>query len=169
MSLEAVFQLGLVYGLALSAVLSVLILGSLYVNPEMWAHDAPPDIKARIGPISDKAKRQRTLFIFPFFGSLLAIMAMALAALRTQSGGDLAFMPSLLLVYTMLMVFNIVDLILIDWLIIETIRPRFAQLPRLGDLADVRHYGFHFRGFLIGSVGLLVLSIVVAGLAAWLA
>lgn len=168
MTFGAAFQLGITYGLLLSAVLTVLILGSLCINPEMWAHDAPPDIKARIGPISERAKRQRTLFAFPFFGALLAILVAALIQLRTLAGGDLVFLPTLLMLYTMLMVFNLVDLLVIDWLIIETIRPKAFELPRLGDLAQVRHYGFHLRGFLIGSVGLLVMSLLIAVVAAWL-
>ena len=162
MSMELAFRLGITHGLILSVVLAVMIIGSLYVNPEMWAHDAPPDIKARIGPISERAKRQRTLFAIPFFGALGAILVVALVQLRMFAGGNLTFLPTFVMLYTMLMIFNLVDLLVIDWLIIETIRPKAFELPRLGELAGVRHYGFHLRGFVIGSVGLLLLSLIVA-------
>lgn len=168
MSTEIAFRLGITHGLILSAVLSVMIIGSLYVNPEMWAHDAPPDIKARIGPISERAKRQRTLFAIPFFGVLVAILVVALVQLRMFAGGNLTFLPTFVMLYTMLMIFNLVDLLVIDWLIVETIRPKAFELPRLGDLAEVRHYGFHLRGFLIGSVGMLALSLFIAVVAAGL-
>ena len=166
--MKEVFQLALTYGLVLSAVLNVMILGSLYLNPAIWADDAPPEIKARIGPMSEKTKRQRRLLMVPFFASLLVIMLAGLAQLRTLQGGDLTFWASLLFLYTMLMVFNLFDLLIIDWLIVETINPPFFRLPQLGELANVRHYGFHLRAFFIGSVGLLGMSVVVAALAALL-
>lgn len=66
------------------------------------------------------------------------------------------------------MLFNLTDLLVIDWLIIETMRPAFTQLPGLGDSAAVRHHRFHLRQFLVGAVGLLALSLPVATLVAWL-
>ena len=41
---------------------------SLFINPEIWLHDYPPDIQARYGPASDKAITQRKILsalVFP--------------------------------------------------------------------------------------------------------
>jgi hypothetical protein len=167
MTLDTLLPLGLRYGLLLSVVLSSLILASLYINPTLWLHDAPAEIQARVGPVSEATKRQRSRFAWIFFGMLLAILAAGLFQLRTQTG-DLTFGGVFLLLYIMLMLFNLTDLLVIDWLIIETIRPAFTQLPGLGELAAVRHYGFHLRQFLVGTVGLLALSLLLAASVAWL-
>ena len=61
-------------GAILSAVLTILILASLMINKEMWLQDYPPDVKAKWGPISKKAKRQRRLLAIPLLGVMIASM-----------------------------------------------------------------------------------------------
>ena len=41
----------------------------------MWLQDYPPDVKARWGPISEKARRQHFVFAIAFFGVLIGAMA----------------------------------------------------------------------------------------------
>jgi hypothetical protein len=50
----------------LSLAMSILILGSLYINPEIWLHDFPADIQEKYGPASPKSLRQRKIFTIPF-------------------------------------------------------------------------------------------------------
>lgn len=70
----------------------------------------------------------------------------------------------------MFMLFNLVDLLLIDWLIVEFMRPAFIVQSGLGQLMGERNYWFHFQGFLKGSMGILVVSLLLAGLIMlWLA
>lgn len=54
-------------------------------------------------------------------------------------------------------------LVLIDWLIVEAWRPGFIRNNPLGKLMAKRYYWFHFVGFCKGSVGITVVSLVVAG------
>ena len=42
----------LVEGTLYSGVLSALVIGSLYYNPEIWYNDYPAEIKAQVGPQS---------------------------------------------------------------------------------------------------------------------
>lgn len=46
----AFFSHSLFYGAMLSGVLTILILSSLYINPEMWLQDAPPDVQKNMDP-----------------------------------------------------------------------------------------------------------------------
>jgi hypothetical protein len=68
-----------------------------------------------------------------------------------------------MLTFVMLMVFNLVDLLVLDWLIFVTIRPRIIVLPGTEGMEGYRDYGFHFRAFLKGVVESLVASLLVAG------
>jgi hypothetical protein len=63
------------------------------------------------------------------------------------------------------MVFNLVDLLVFDWLIALTIRPKFMILPGTQGSQGYHDYGFHFRGFLKGTLGGLLGSLILAGLA----
>lgn len=152
------------YGAVLSAGLSIMILGSLYVNAEMWLGDYPPDIREKFGPMSEKAKRQRALFIIPFFLFLVGMVVLSIARLGTVIG-EVTFSAVFLHTFIMLELFNLVDLLIIDWLVLGLIQPQFSILPGTEGMAGYNNYGFAFQGFVKGTVGLLVGSLIIAGLA----
>jgi energy-converting hydrogenase Eha subunit B len=68
-------------------------------------------------------------------------------------------------IFTLFIVFNIVDLLILDWLIFCTLTPKFMILPGTEGMAGYKDYGFHFRGFLIGCIICLVSALAFAGLA----
>ncbi|MEZ4732018.1 MAG: hypothetical protein R3E79_33285 [Caldilineaceae bacterium] len=154
---------GLLYGALLSTILSIMILWSLWLNPEIWVHDAPREIQEKYGPISKKSKRQRTLFVIPFFLMVIALPWLALYQLPLATGQPYTFQSVFTTLFVMFMLFNIVDLLVIDWLIVEAWRPDFICNNRLGRLMEGRYYKFHFLGFCKGSVGLTLVSLLVAG------
>ena len=47
----------LIYGLLMSIVTGVLILGSLYINPRIWLQDYPAEIRAKVPPNTPDEKR----------------------------------------------------------------------------------------------------------------
>jgi len=75
------------------------------------------------------------------------------------------FLAVFLGVFTVLLVFNVVDLLVLDWLIFVTIRPGIVVLPGTEDAEGYRDYGFHFRAFLKGVVGSFTASLVIAAVA----
>jgi hypothetical protein len=66
------------------------------------------------------------------------------------------------------MVFNIVDLLVIDWLIVCTITPRFLIVPGTAGFAGYKDYGHHARGFVVGVGVVAVTAIIAAGVAKFL-
>jgi hypothetical protein len=59
-----------------------------------------------------------------------------------------------------LMIFNLVDLLLIDYLLLTILKPAFMHIT-----FEIEHpYTFHFQGFLKGCIILSVLSAIVAAL-----
>lgn len=64
----------------------------------------------------------------------------------------------------MFSVFNLLDWLVLDWLICIKIRPGFMILPGTEGLAGYADYGFHFRGFLIGIVISLLISLLFAAI-----
>ena len=67
-----------------------------------------------------------------------------------------------------LTVVNLVDLLVIDWLISIRFRPRKLILPGTEGLAGYDDLRFHVRGFVFGLVGTLAASPII-GAIAWLA
>jgi small-conductance mechanosensitive channel len=159
-----IFLHALFYGLVLSFGLSSLILLTLYINPEMWLHDAPSAVQAQVGPMSARARRQRAFWSVPFFLLLFGVLALSIMRLGAVVGA-LTFTAVFVNVVVVLMTFNLVDLIIIDWLIVAYWRPQFIMLPGVNpDMWAENEYLFHFKGFLKGSVGIIIASPILAAI-----
>ena len=161
MSLITAVQTGLVFGGILSVALAIIIGVTLRINPEMWLQDYPAEVKAVYGPPRrPETKRQQRVAAIIMFGSIF--VALVGAVLRLNALGDAGFWVITAAFLTMMMTFNLIDLVLIDWLWMETIKPKFVMLPGTEALLEKRYYGFHFVGFLKGTAGILIASPLLA-------
>jgi hypothetical protein len=166
MALWPIVSHAFAYGVILSIVLFTLILGLTRVNPEIMLKDYPPDIQAKYGPMSERSKRQRLPVAIFFIAMLLVIVAMSFREVRTNAGGDIPFLAAVVHLFVMFSVFNLLDWLVLDWLIVVTIRPSFIVLPGTEGLPGYKDYGFHFRGFVIGMGITIVTCVLVAGVVA---
>lgn len=96
---------------------------------------------------------------------MLGIVAASFVEVRADSGGHIPFLTAFIHLFVMFSLFNLVDLLILDWPVVA-IRPRFIVLSGTVGLAGYKDYGFHFRGFLIGTVLILVTSVLIAGVVA---
>lgn len=155
----------LLWGLLVSAFLTVAFIALSWIDPEMWLNDYPPDIREEFGPMSPAANRKRWLLGLPVLVLALALVVLATVRFVRMSGGAPGFGPAFLHTFIVMMVFNVVDLILIDWLLFVRIQPRFVVLPGTEGLPGYQDYAFHWHAFLKGTVGITVLSAVFGGVA----
>jgi hypothetical protein len=155
----------LVIGAVLSTVLTILIVVSLMINKEMWLQDYPPDVKAKWGPISEKAKRQRFVFAVCLFGVLIGAMVYDVIRLEVVLGTP----PSFLAIFTSIVIvfalFNLVDAVIIDWLILLVLWPGLGVLPGTEGMAgykDARWWTINLlKGFAMAPIaGILVAGVV---------
>ena len=154
----------LIYGSVLSLLLSIAILGSLRFNPEIWLADYPAEIRANFGPMSEKAKKQRNVFAIFFLLTVIGLPSISIWQLYRASGGQVGFGAAFLNTWIILMVFNLFDLLVLDWLIMVRIQPKFIFLPGTEGMEVYNSYGFHFKGFLKGTVLTLLASLAIAGI-----
>jgi hypothetical protein len=143
-----------------------LVLGLARVNPEIALNDYPPDIRAKYGPMSERSRRQRLPVGLVFSAVLLGIVTVSFMKVRADAGNDIPFLTAWVHLIVLFSVFNLLDWLVLDWLIVVAICPRFIVLPGTEGMAGYKDYGFHFRGFLIGMLITLVTSAVVAGVVA---
>ena len=115
MTLWSIVRHALAYGGVLSGISCVLLLGILWINPEILLKDYPPDIQAKYGPMSERSKRQR-LPVAVFFGSVvLGVVAASFVEVRVNSGGHIPFLTAFVHLFVMFSLFNLVDLLILDW------------------------------------------------------
>ncbi len=159
----ALLQHSLIYGLILSGLLVVVMLASVRWNPAIWVDDYPPDIKARFGPPDARTQRQKLVLVIPFFGALIGTLTAATMALPA-AGVTLSFGAVFACAFLVVLVFNLVDLVVVDWLIFVTWQPRLIVLPGTAGMAGYRDYGFHFVAFLKGLMLCLFAGLVAGGI-----
>jgi hypothetical protein len=150
-------------GLVLSLGLTTIMIISGAVAPDMWVGDYPPDIKEKFGPMSARASRIRPFVATLFLVLVLAIPLIGLSFLHS-SVENIRFLPALVFSVTVLLVFNVFDLLVLDWLFFCTIQPRPMVLPGTEGMLGYRDYRFHFKGFLKGLAFCLVGGLTVASI-----
>lgn len=160
MTLWPIVSHALLYGVILSAVLFTLMLVVSRINPEILLKSYPPDIQAKYGPMSERSMRQRAMVGTIFIALMFGIVILSFRGIGAN--GDVPFVTAFIHLFVMFSVFNLLDWLVLDWLIGVAICPSFIILPGTEGLAGYSDYGFHFRGFLIGIVISLVMSLLIA-------
>jgi hypothetical protein len=159
------FEHSLRYGGILSLILTGLVLVTLIFFPRMWVSRAPADIQQALGGLSPREMRLARVFQAITLMSVVGILGYSVVQLSAVSNGALGFFAIAASLFLIMQVWNVVDLLLIDWLLIVKLRPAFMMFPGIEQLPGFGDYGFHFRGFLKGIILSLVVGIVIAAFA----
>jgi hypothetical protein len=159
---QLVFGDALICGILLSLVLTVFIIISGKIALDMFVDSYPPEIRQKYGPMSPRAARLRPYIATLIFSTILGVPTLGLFALRAKID-FVPFLPALVFAGIALLVFNIYDLVILDWLFFCTIQPRSMALPGTEGMAAYRDYRFHFIGFLRGLGFSVAGSLLIAG------
>jgi hypothetical protein len=166
MDFASLAQHGAVYGLVLSVLFTSVLLGAVFVNVEIMLNDYPLDVKLAYGPEKNPRTRgQRRIFSLLFLAVLFGVIAYSVVDAVRSSSAPLTFLPIFTLIFTEVFTFNLWDLLIIDWLVFNTLQPKFIFLPGTEGMAGYKDYLFHFKGFLTGIVFSLVSALVLTGIA----
>jgi len=160
------FKRVLVDGTILSVLLSMLIYGSIRVDPLMWVGDYPPDIQAAVGPVEVPPGRAVVVGLL-FLGAIIGVVLRSNGKLRRQNGGKLSFLTAFANSALILFFFAVWDLLIVDWLVFVTIRPDFVVIPGTEGLAGYDDYWFHFEVSFLGWtqwISILASGLMMAGL-----
>ena len=165
MSIADIIYPALFYGVVISLVMTAVILITFRWNPEIWVHDAPPKIRGRYGPVSQKAIRDSRLAGIPTFLLLGGVLVYAIVAVYQRAGGPPGFWAIFLTLFVAMQTFNVIDLLIIDWLLVATIKPKALMIPGTETWEGYDDYGFYVHGFGVGFIGITVASFLFTGLA----
>jgi hypothetical protein len=97
-------------------------------------------------------------------GLLIGAPSTAALLWRTATLGSHFFWELFAYVFGVLFIFNVVDLLILDWLILCWFEPRWAILPGTEHVVVPKQYLNHFKGFLIGTAGLVIVGLAIAAL-----
>jgi hypothetical protein len=146
-------------GALFAAVTSTCLLILMRVNPRIFIRHFPREIREIVPPQSAKERRMSLLF-----GLLLGATFASALRWRTATLGTHSFWGLFAYVFGVLFIFNLVDLLILDWLILCCFKPRWSILPGTEHIVARHPYLHHFKGFLTGTVGLAVAGLAMAAI-----
>ncbi|MEM9386687.1 MAG: hypothetical protein AAGA68_16630 [Pseudomonadota bacterium] len=150
-----------VFGLLNSALISVLILLSFKHEPRLWLHHFPEQMQALVPAKTAAEKRLERRWGVPIIGCMI-VLPLAVAMWRHQTHG-FTYLDAYLFLWIATQTFNLMDLLVLDWLVTVRWSPPWMQLQGAESMKRYDNYWFHFVGFLkgllIGSVGAAVIAL----------
>jgi hypothetical protein len=159
----------LIDGALLSLLASLFLMAVLWFNPRLFLQDYPAAIQAAVPPKSEEEKRLSLILGLPFVLLVLIVPLLSTMAFVRGSEGNVSFLAASLHAFGVVFAFNVVDWLLLDWVVFCTITPRFLVIPGSEGMAAYKDYFYHFRGFLTGTVLSLGGGLLIAAAALWLA
>jgi hypothetical protein len=111
--------------------------------------------------LTPSEKRQQIVLGILVWGYALGGLFYFSAQLAARSG-QAAFLPLFLSTYLVFEIVNLFDLLVIDYLVLLVLKPKSLFIPGALALVQEQGFGFHFKGFLKGSVLGVVISAVSA-------
>ena len=148
-------------GAIYSLIFSLFIIISLWRIPRIWLQDFPEDIQEKIPPKTEHEKRMSLILGIPFLLLLFVGPFLSGLTLKLNAAQDVPFLSLFVHVFLIAMFFNVVDWLILDWLMVCTLTPKFLVYPGTEGAKGYKDYKFHFIGFLKGSVISIVTSLII--------
>ena len=146
-------------GALLSVVASTYLLVLLRFNPRIFLGHYPKEIRQIVPPRSKKERRMSILLGLLIGAPFAVALLWRTATLRSHS-----FWELFAYAFGVLFIFNLVDLLILDWLIVCWVKPNWVLLPGTEHIAIPNPYVHHFKEFLMGTAGLVIVGLAIAAL-----
>lgn len=132
-------------GILYATVLGLFITISQVFNNRLWLRDYPASIRKEVPPMTNTEKRMKLMIGIPFLMIMLGYPIMSTIRLKAELGPDFSYMDAFVRLFILTSMFNLFDLLVLDWLIFSTIRPDFLCLEGTEGMKDYRNYLFHLK------------------------
>jgi hypothetical protein len=123
--------------------------------------DVPADILAVVPPKTEAEKQQAKWLMIPLFVLLIGGGLYSTYTFYIQSGAG--FFPVFLYALGFVLIISLSDLVIMDWLILNTWTPKWAVFPGTEGFTGYKDYAFHGRAHLKALPSQIIGAAVVAG------
>lgn len=154
----------LVYGLIWSVMWSIYVFLILKFYPFSMLHDYPKDIQAASTIKKPTKVQEQGAKRFGTVGGLILFGVLIAFGLLRYYSEQTTFLQILKYIFIIAMTWNVVDLLVMDWLIICTITPKWIVLSGTEGCKGYKDYFFHFKSFLIGCVYTTIIALLFSGI-----
>ena len=152
-----------VYGTLLSVLASLILLLAVFFNPRFARNDLPKDIQNKVAPLTMREKLQSLFFFVPLITLMIGIPLAFGLALKSEHGNGVSYLALTGHILAVLLVANVFELVVVDWLVYCTIAPKRLVIPNTEGMAGYRDYLHQLRSHARGAVIMVFLSLALAG------
>jgi len=144
---------------------NIVMIGSLViimmsVPARVWGYsDYSKEIKAKVPPQTKKEKRLAAIIGVPWILFGIGFPIISTLLLENKLGSEIPFWTAFLNIFIMVFLANLIDLVVLDWLIVSKITPSFVMIPGT-EKADYDDFSFHYKAQLVASVVLLGVTLI---------
>lgn len=159
LDLDYSLQQGLIYGGAITLYLLIMM---MTIDARVWGYnDYPEKVKRKVRPPSESERKLGLLVAAPFFVFMSVYPLYSVYNLKTMIGGSISFITAFSHLLVLAAVATFGDLVLLDWLIISKITPRFVVIEG-SEVSDYKDFSHHYIGHVYASLIILVICALVA-------
>jgi len=165
MSLSYMLVHGLLYAMIGTGYLFLII---LTLSPRVWGYQDYSDaIKEKVPPQTRKERTLAGIIGVPWLVFMFGFPLVSTYLLKAQLGGEISFGMAFLNVFVLACFLTFGDLVILDWLIISKITPRFVMIPGT-EKEDYKDFSHHYKAHAKATIPLLLLCVVYAAIMAFL-
>lgn len=131
--------------------------------PRVFLRRFPDEVRAAVAPLSATERLLGTIATLPLLAMLLGFPAWIALRLQEQAGANVGFGTLFAASYTVWMLFNLFDWLILDELVVGVLRPRWLVLKGAEHVPFRFDRAAHARSFLNGAMGgAVVCGVIVA-------
>jgi len=152
---------------------SVIVTGYLFlmmvaISPRVWGYsDYSQEIKDKVPP-QTKDERKLALFVgLPWFIFTFGFPIYSTIMLKAKLLGEIPIQTAFLNLLVMFLLVTFGDLVILDWLIISVITPRFVIIPGT-KTEDYKDFSHHYKAQLKATLVIIPILLLVAVLISFL-
>lgn len=145
-----------------------ILLVMVLTSPRVWGYsDYSESIKAKVPPQTKQEKRLAILIAVPWMLFSVGFPIFSTSVLKTILGGEIPFWLAFLNVFVLVFLAVLGDLVILDWLIVSKITPKFVIIPGT-DEEDYKDFSHHYQAHVRAAVPLALGCVVLAGFVLYL-
>jgi len=155
----------LINGMIWSALWIAYVYMLLKCFPWEMVHEYPEDIKKATTLKDPTDEQKKKAKLYGGMASIALFVILAIFPIMYFKRAPVSFVQIFFYTWIIAFTWNVVDLIIMDWLLVCTITPDWLILPGTKGCKGYKDYRFHFIGFLQGCIYISITALLMAGAA----
>jgi hypothetical protein len=150
---------GLFYAVIVTGYLFIMMIST---SPRVWGYnDYPQSIKDKVPPQTKSEKKSALLVALPWFLFAFGFPIYSTLILKGKLSNNISAWMAFLNLLVLFLFATIGDLVILDWLIVSKITPRFVVIPG-SEKQDYKDFSHHLKGHVKSLVVIIPVLLIVA-------